>query len=172
MTHTGVSRRHFVTLLGTALSAGACSSIRVPRFDDGAPRLPVKTIFKMIPAPIKGDAAKFAIAEINGAPTVKRIEMARALKREAAERKLNLVPDGDPSATYLIKGYLSAITDSTRGSLVFVWDVTDTSGKRLHRITGREPTGGGSFDPWSKISTSELNGAAQRTIDDLADWIN
>jgi len=172
MTQTGVSRRHFVTLLGIVLSAGACSSVRVPRFDDGPPRVPVRSMFQVKSAPIKGDEAKFSIVEINGAPTVKRMALSRALEREAVGRKINLVPEGDPSATYLVKGYLSAITDLAGGSLVFVWDIADTSGKRLHRITGREATGGGSFDPWSKISDEALGHAAQSTIDDLAVWIN
>lgn len=170
MTQNGVGRRHFLTLALTALTAGACSSVRVPRFDDGPPRLPVRTMFQMRPAPIKGSAAKFAIVEINGAPTQHRMDMSRAIAMRAAERKLNLVKEGDPSATYLVKGYLSAITDITGGSLVYVWDVSDASGKRLHRVSGREPTGGGSFDPWSKISGTALDNAAQHTVDDLVNW--
>jgi len=132
----------------------------------------VKSIFIVKSAPIKGDAAKFAIVEINGAPTTQRMAMSRALEAAAAERKINLVPEADPSATYLIKGYLSAITDTAGGSLVYVWDVADSSGKRLHRVTGREATGGGSFDPWSKINDEALGSAAESTIDDLANWIN
>jgi hypothetical protein len=96
----------------------------------------------------------------------------KALQKEAQVRKLNIVQPNDPSATYVVKGYLSAIGDSGGTLLVYVWDVTDPSGKRLHRVSGQEPGSGSSTDPWAGIKDEAVTVAAGRTIDALVDWIS
>jgi hypothetical protein len=138
---------------------------------EGPPRVPVKAAVRMGPAPIKGPDAKFSFTQINGAPATHLTTFSRALNTEAANRNLTIVQEGDPSATYLVKGYLSAIGDSKGTLLVYVWDVTDTTGKRLHRVSGQEPAGGSPSDPWGGIDTEAVNNAASRTIDDLASWV-
>ncbi len=172
MSQTRIDRRHFLAFLGTALSASACTSVSIPKLDDGPPRVPLKSAFKLGSAPITGDDAKFAFVQITGAPTVHEMAFSTALNSEATERKINIVPEGDPSATYLVKGYLSAISDGTGSLLIFVWDVTDLNGQRLHRVSGQETYKGNRTDPWSGIGTTEIDSAARRTIDDLAAWVN
>lgn len=169
---TSIGRRHFVAVLLATLGASACSSIPVPKLGEGPPKVGPKSAFQLGPAPIKGADAKFAFVEITGAPAEHVIEFDKALKSEAAARKLTIVPLGDPSATYLVKGYLSAIGDRTGTLLVYVWDVTDVNGQRLHRVTGQEPSDGSAADPWTGINTAAVRTAAQRTIDDLVAWIS
>jgi len=122
-------------------------------------------------APVKGSNVKFAFADITGAPQEQLIMLDRALKAEARLRKINIVPSDDPSATYIVKGYLSAIGDSRSTLLVHVWDVLDTSGRRLHRFSGQEKGGGTQADPWSGIEETPIRRAAGEAIDDLAGWI-
>jgi len=172
MTKTGISRRHFLVALIAGMGASACSSIPVPKMGEGPPNVGVRSAMRLGPAPVKATDAKFAFTEITGAPAQHIIEFSRALKSEAEKRKLTIVPEGDPSATYFVKGYLSAIGDRSGTLLVFVWDVTDTSGRRLHRVTGQEPAAGSGIDPWSGVDASAVRTAAQRTIDDLVAWIS
>jgi hypothetical protein len=172
MNQTGIGRRHFVAALLTVLGAGACSSIPVPRMGEGPPRVGVKSAMRLGPAPIKGSEARFSFVQISGAPANHVIEFSRALNSEAEARHLTIVPEGDPSATYLVKGYLSAIGDKSGTLLVFVWDVTDPSGRRVHRVTGQEPGRGSSTDPWLGIDEQAVRTAAQRTIDDLVAWVS
>lgn len=172
MIRTGISRRHFVVTLITALGASACTSIPVPKMGDGPPRVGVKSAIRMGPSPIKQSDAKFAFVKISGAPSTHVIEFSRALDREAKARNLIIVPEDDPSATYLVKGYLSAIGDKSGTILVFVWDVTDTSGRRVHRVSGQESGGGSSNDPWSGVDTEAVETAARRTIDNLVAWVS
>lgn len=171
MTKIGIDRRHFVAAVLATFGAGACSPVRVPRLGEGPPRVGPRSAFRLGPAPVKGPDAKFAFVAIAGAPAKHVIEFNRALADEAEARNLTVVAEDDPSATYLVKGYLSAIGDRGGTLLVFVWDVTDPSGKRLHRVTGQEPAGGSPNDPWSGIDSSAVQIAAQRTIDDLAAWV-
>lgn len=171
MKHTGIQRRHFLAGLGAALSVGACTPVRLPRIEEGPPRVGVKTALRLGPAPVKGVDAKFAFIQINGAPAAQLMNFSRVLNEAAAERKINVVPVGDPSATYLVEGYLSAVSDRGNGLLVFVWDVTDSEGKRLHRVVGQEITGINLTDPWSGVTQSAIESAARRTIDNLAVWV-
>jgi len=172
MDRFGINRRHLIASLIAGLGAGACSSVPMPKLADGPPRVPVKTAIRLGPAPIKGPDARFAFTQISGAPAVQVMNFSRALDSEAEIRKLNIVPEGDPSATYLVKGYLSAIGDKRGTLLVYVWDVTDPSGKRLHRVSGQQESGGSPSDPWAGITEDAVLTAAKRTIDDLAAWSN
>jgi hypothetical protein len=170
MTSTGIGRRRFLVALLAGLGAGACSSVSLPKMAEGPPKVGVRSAMRLGPAPIKVADAKFAFAQISGAPSTHVIEFTRALNSEAEARHLTIVPEDDPSATYLVKGYLSAIGDRGGTLLVYVWDVTDQSGRRLHRVTGQEPAGGSGTDPWQGIDSDAVRTVAERTIDDLASW--
>ena len=172
MSENGIDRRQVVTLLAAALGLGACNVVPMPKMGEGPPAVGVKSAIRLGPAPIKGADAKFAFADVTGAPATHAIAFERAIAEEANLRKLNIVPKGDPTATYLVKGYLSAIGDSGGTLLVYVWDVTDTSGRRLHRVSGQEPAGGSSTDPWSGVNTEAVTNAASRTVDDLVAWVS
>jgi hypothetical protein len=172
MTCTGIGRRHFLAALVAALGAGACSSLPLPKMGEGPPNVGVRSAMQLGPAPIKGPDARFAFAQIAGVPSTHVTEFSRALNREAEARHLTIVPEGDPSATYVVKGYLSAIGDRSGAVLVYVWDVTDTNGRRLHRVTGQEPTDSGGVDPWQGIGDEAVRTVAERTIDDLVSWVS
>jgi hypothetical protein len=174
MRETGISRRRFLTLATLATALAGCSPMRVPmpKMGEGPPNVGVKQAIRMGPAPIKGNDAKFAFAQIIGAPATQRMAFEKALQREAQIRKLNIVQPNDPAATYVVKGYLSAIGDNRGTLLVYVWDVADPTGKRLHRVSGQEPGKGSSSDPWSGIESDAVDIAAGRTIDDLVAWIS
>lgn len=170
MNRTDISRRHFVAALVAGFGASACNL--VPDMGDGPPGVGVKSAIRMGPAPIKGPDAKFAFVEISGAPARHALEFNKAIDREAKTRNLNVVPEGDPSATYLVKGYLSAIGDSRGTLLIYVWDVSDVNGRRLHRVSGQEPAAGSGNDPWGGINPDAVATAAERTIDDLIAWVS
>jgi hypothetical protein len=172
MTETGIDRRQFVTVLAATLGLGACKAVPLPKMGEGPPAVGVKSAIRLGPAPIKGADAKFAFADVTGAPATHTIAFSQAINKEASLRKLNVVPEGDPTATYLVKGYLSAIGNSGGTLLVYVWDVTDTTGRRLHRVSGQEPGGGSSTDPWSGVNEDAVTNAATRTVDDLVAWVS
>jgi len=170
MNRAGITRRQFTVALA-ALAAGACTPAAMPRMGEGPPRVPVRSAFRLGGAPVKGAEAKFAFEEIHGAPAGLLTALSQALRSEAAARNLTVVSPGDPSATYIVKGYLSAIGDRGGTLLVHVWDVNDSSGKRLHRVSGQEAGDGSSADPWSGIDERMIKEVAARAIDDLASWV-
>mgnify|MGYP001038011305 CR=1 FL=1 len=114
--------------------------------------------------------AKFSFAPITGAPAHILSRMSTQIAQEALAQNVALVPSGDAQANYVIKGYLSAVGDSSGTILVYVWDVFDASGRRVHRISGQETTTNGSQDPWLGIDTATIANVARRTVSALVAW--
>jgi hypothetical protein len=156
-------------LLTLALLVSACSSVSLPQ-GPGPPVLAPKVTRSLSDAPVTGKNVKFALTTVTGMPGADQIELNNALKRFAASRTLNLVDYGDSTATYRAEGYISAIGDTNRVLLVYVWDVYDANGNRLHRFSGQEPAGGAGADPWSAVDLKLIDDVARETIDSLADW--
>jgi hypothetical protein len=156
-------------LASAALLLAACSYPLVPT-GPGPPVLAPKAALSFGPAPIRGPAVKFAITTVTGIPGADQIELDAALKKFAATRNITLVDYGDSTATYRVQGYISAIGDVNRVLLVYVWDVYDAAGNRIHRFSGQEPTTTGGVDPWTAVALPLIDTAARETIDALADW--
>jgi hypothetical protein len=125
-----------------------------------------------VAAPVRGEAAKFAFAPIEGVPVPVLQAMSNALNREAVAKRVNVVPATDPGAVYTVRGYLSAVAEGPNSKLVYVWDITDRQGARLHRVTGQEI--GGAYrnnDPWTGVGMTNINDAARKTMESLAAWV-
>jgi hypothetical protein len=125
-----------------------------------------------VTAPVKGAAARFAFAPIEGVPVPILQAMSGALNQQAVANRVNVVPANDPSAVYTVRGYLSAVAEGPNAKLVYVWDVVDRQGTRLHRVTGQEI--GGAYrngDPWTGIGLGNVNEAARKTMESLANWV-
>ena len=73
-------------------------------------------------------------------------------------------------AQYQLKGYFSALNDGSGTVLVYVWDVLDRNGVRIHRISGQERGGSSSGDPWAGIDTAMLERVASSTMASLRGW--
>lgn len=156
-----------------AAAATACTSVPAPKMGPGPPVLASKSKIRTLgPAPVKGQAVRFAFAEVTGVPAEMRFKLEDDLKKYAATRNLSITPAGDPSAIYNVKGYLSAVGDSTGTLLVYTWDVTDMGGTPLYRISGQETADGSNADPWVGVKEKQIDDAARETIDKLADWVN
>jgi hypothetical protein len=131
---------------------------------------PKEALTGLGPAPIRGPNVKFALTTVTGIPGKFQVALDESLKKFAMTRDMKLVAFGDNSATYRVEGYISAIGDSNRVILVYVWDVFDASGNRIHRFSGQEPAGDGGVDPWTAVDLKVIDNAARETIDALADW--
>ncbi len=114
--------------------------------------------------------AKFAFAPVTGAPATVLTNISAQLGKEAFAQQITLVPSDDPAATYIIKGYLSAIGDASGTIIVYVWDVFDRTGRRVHRISGQEMAPGAARDPWSGVDTATAVDVARQTISALVAW--
>ena len=162
--------RFALLLLFAGVFVAACSS--TDRSSLGPPALGLSEVRALGVAPVRGAKnVRFAFVTLTGIPGQARFELEKALKKYAATRNLTISVDDDPTATYRIRGYLSALGDENGTLLVYTWDVYDTGGTPIHRIAGQQTAEGAAGDPWAGIETTQLDDAARETIDRLADWI-
>jgi hypothetical protein len=167
MPKSNAGRARHAALATLALLLTACSVPLVP----AGPGPPVLGIRRDLgPAPVQGANLKVAVTTVTGIPGRLQIALEESLRKFAATRNLTIVSYGDSAATYRITGYISAVGDVNRVLLVYVWDVFDADGNRVHRFSGQEPTGGSGADPWTAVSVQLIDHAARETIDALADW--
>jgi len=151
-----------------ALLLAACVAMPTP--GPTVPTIGPKGAFTLRSAPVRGAAARFSLGHISGAPEDVAISTTNTLTSQAKARNLNFTALNDPTATYQLRGYLSAVGDRQGTILVYVWDVFDSKGVRLHRISGQERGGGTSSDPWAGIKDETVQSAARDAIDDLVAW--
>jgi hypothetical protein len=163
---------HLIVALAAALVLSGCTSVSIPMGPGPPPMMSAKKTRTLGAAPVKGEEVRFTFATVTGVPAEMRFTLEDSLKKYAATRTLTIVPPGDTTAVYQVKGYLSAIGDDTGTLLVYTWDVSDAFGTPLYRISGQETGAGSSTDPWIGISKAEIDAAARDTIDKLADWVN
>jgi len=107
---------------------------------------------------------------IIGAPVQAVTPLSRRLGAEARSGGLTIRSASDTSAKYILKGYFSAMNDAGKTTVVYVWDVLDDSGARLHRIQGQETVSGTAADPWAAVPAGTMEAIARKTIRQYLDW--
>jgi hypothetical protein len=159
-----------------ALALAACQASEGARLDRPADSRPVLVAppeaTAPAPPPVPAAQALFSFEAILGVPTTKADSLSRGLGSFARARNLTLVRRGDPTATYRVLGFLSAVGGTGDTTVSYVWDIVDASGKRVHRITGIELAGEADADPWSGVDDEILAAIAERTVERIYAWVN
>ncbi len=110
-------------------------------------------------------------APIVGATVELVAPLSKELSARAKERGITLVKNNDPSTTLLMKGYFSALTETKQTTVIYVWDVLDPAGNRLHRIEGQEKAPVGAGQGFAAVTDATMRSIADQTIDQLAAWL-
>ena len=93
------------------------------------------------------------------------------LARRARQRGIALAGSSDPAVTHVLKGYFSTFSEGTETTVIYVWDVYDPAGNRIHRITGQEKIAFRGKEGWDGVPQSTMEGIADLTVDKLAAWL-
>lgn len=107
---------------------------------------------------------------IIGAPVQAVTPLSKQLGAEARAHGLTIKGSGDASSEHILKGYFSTLKDGDKTTVVYVWDVLDGSGNRLHRIQGQDSVPGGGADLWSGVPAATMQGIATKTINAYLEW--
>jgi hypothetical protein len=115
-----------------------------------------------------GSSPTIAVAPIIGAPENVTSELTKALVAAGNERNLNLVP-GKSDEAYTLRGYLLAAPERRGAKISYIWDVTDTKGARVARVSGEEAVSRGSrSNPWGGVDSTVIRTIANKTASQLA----
>jgi len=120
---------------------------------------------------------RLQIAPIVGASVEAATPLTAELQTRARQRGITLAGSADQTATHVLKGYFSAISEGKDTTVIYVWDVYDPSGNRLHRINGqmKAPSvnsgAGAGADSWKGVSPATMQAIADQTIDQFAAFL-
>ncbi|MDH7801522.1 MULTISPECIES: hypothetical protein [unclassified Rhizobium] len=107
---------------------------------------------------------------IIGAPVQAVTPLSRQLGAEARAKGLTIRASNDNSADNILKGYFSAFADGGKVNVIYVWDVLDANGVRLHRLQGQETVAARGSDPWAAVNDKVMQDIAAKTLNDYTSW--
>lgn len=113
--------------------------------------------------------ARLRLDPIVGASVEAAGPLTERLAAAARARGLGLAGSADQAATHVLKGYFSTVTEGGANTVIYVWDVYDPSGNRLHRINGQQAAGSG--EGWTSVPPQAMQAIADATVDQLASWL-
>ncbi len=116
--------------------------------------------------------ARIHFAPIVGSTVEAVTPLTEQLALRVRESGIAIARSGEPGTTHLLKGYLSAITEGRDTTVIYVWDVLDPAGNRLHRIQGQQKVSGGAGSGWAAVSPDAMRAVADTTASQLAVWLS
>ncbi|MEZ5926530.1 MAG: hypothetical protein R3D57_19355 [Hyphomicrobiaceae bacterium] len=159
--------RSAALLISMGLAAGTlagCGNDSV--FGGGADSGPQAAV---APEPQK---AKLAFVPLIGAPANVSAQLTAGLVSEVQKQGIPVAQTASEAADYTVKGYIVAAPEKSGSKLSYIWDISDRSGQRAHRITGEEfAPGKAAGDPWSTVDAGVLSRIAASTATQLAAWV-
>ena len=182
-------RLPFLAGLLAAIAASACSStqdVLEPSAIAASPPSPdalqseteagasVQTASTGAVAPLNpGIAArtKLRFDPIVGATVDVATPLTERLAQRARARGIALAGNADSSTTHILKGYFSTLTEGGQTTVIYVWDVYDPSGNRLHRINGQQKAPAGGGEGWAAVPPATMQAIADSTVDQLTSWL-
>ncbi|MER9052661.1 hypothetical protein NKH80_19395 [Mesorhizobium sp. M0904] len=126
--------------------------------------------------PAKSAAAiartRLQVAPIVGASVEAATPLTTELQTRARQRGITLAGSTDQTPTHVLKGYFSTMTEGKDTTVIYVWDIYDPAGNRLHRINGQQkaPSVGGG-EGWAAVAPATMQAIADQTIDQFATWL-
>ncbi|MCO5730406.1 hypothetical protein [Rhizobium sp. SSA_523] len=122
-------------------------------------------------ASVAMSASSLRFLPIIGAPVQAVTPLSRQLGASARASGLTIKSSSDNSSEHILKGYLSAFDSEGKVTVVYVWDVLDANGGRLHRIQGQESVPAGNGEPWAAVPPATMQIIGQKTIGNYVEWL-
>jgi hypothetical protein len=98
-------------------------------------------------------------------------DLLRRLWERAEREGLTVVKRPGGTARFTVDATLTAVSDDTNSTVFYVFDVKDTAGRRLHRISGRQRSSKAAGDPWAAVEARDLDLIARRVAALLEAWL-
>jgi hypothetical protein len=117
--------------------------------------------------------AQFAIAPVIGPPENVSNDLRNQLIADLERQNIRVAKSPGESAEYTLRGYVvSSLEKGSKSKVSYIWDVTDSAGKGVHRVSGEESAPSGkSKDPWAAVSPNVVQSIASKTVTSVAGWM-
>jgi uncharacterized lipoprotein YmbA len=135
------------------------------------PETPVAT--QTAPPPV-AQPAQIAIAPVIGPPENVSADLQTQLSTDLQTRSIRVAASPADKAAYTLRGYVVSSLEKkgNKAKISYIWDVTDESGKGVHRVSGEETApAGNSKDPWSAVTPGVVKAITDKTVASIATWL-
>ncbi len=122
------------------------------------------------PAAKAGPAGSIRFLPIMGAPVEAIRPLSEQLGADARSHGLTIKTAADGGSQHILKGYFSAFKDGRKTTIVYVWDVLDQAGNRLHRIQGQDSVDTKGADLWSGVPPQTMRDIATKSVGQYLTW--
>lgn len=109
---------------------------------------------------------KLSIAPIIGAPL--EVVTPLSLRFDTIVKTQSIPQAASGDADYTLKGYFSNMVENNQTAVLYVWDVVDKQGNRVHRLQGQEKAPGKAG--WPSITAPVMSKIADDTMADYFRW--
>lgn len=106
-----------------------------------------------------------------GAPADAATQLETQLLALASQRGLQLVGANDSTATHIAQGYFSVISENGSTTVIYVWDISNAAGARVHRIQGQMKAAEQGGEGWVSIGPETMQAIATQTMNQLTLWL-
>lgn len=119
---------------------------------------------------VSPSGATIAFISLDGPTPLAASRLHNAMSRALAASDVATAPSA--SAKYLVQGHLSAWRTGNGVAISWVWDVYDSSRRRLHRLEDRIEVAAAGVDPWSSLDGAALESVASGAARELAAFLS
>ncbi len=139
-----------------------------------SPAQPAVTAPPATPAPAATQAsatqsATLQLASVLGAPEQAVAMLTARLARQAPANNLTLAPASGPAA-FALSGFLSTSPENGKTFVYYSWDIADSSGAALHRLTGKQAATGQGVG-WTAVTEADMQAVADQTLAGFSAWL-
>lgn len=115
---------------------------------------------------------RLQVAPIVGASVEAATPLTAQLQTRAKQRGITLAGSAGQTPTHVLKGYFSTMSEGKDTTVIYVWDVYDPAGNRLHRINGQQKAASvNDGEGWAAVAPETMQAIADQTIDQFATWL-
>ncbi|MCF6098969.1 MAG: hypothetical protein E5Y65_15910 [Mesorhizobium sp.] len=115
---------------------------------------------------------RLQVAPIVGASVEAATPLTAQLQTRAKQRGITLAGSAGQTPTHVLKGYFSTMSEGKDTTVIYVWDVYDPAGNRLHRINGQQKAPSvNDGEGWAAVAPETMQSIADQTIDQFATWL-
>ena len=126
------------------------------------------------PPPGSARPAQIAIAPVIGPPENVSRELQTQLAADIEQHNISVAKSPGDKAEYTLRGYVVSSLEKkgSKAKISYIWDVTDGSGKGVHRVSGEETAAAGkSKDPWTAVTPAVIQSIATKTVSSVTAWL-
>lgn len=136
---------------------------------------PTASVANLPPAAaVSTQPAQIAIAPVIGPPENVSSGLQAKLIADIERQNIRVAKTPNEQAEYTLRGYVVSSLEKKgqKAKISYIWDVTDASGKGVHRVSGEETAKAATgTDPWAAVTPAVIDAIAGKTVSSLAAWL-